>query len=102
MAFTRLLLNNDIEIRKAPIGFSWTMFCFGFFVPLLRRDWWVAFWLFLVTFYFGIGWIISLVLAFFYNDWFAKRLILNGYRVVDFGSLDEETIKNRLGLIKVQ
>ena len=39
MAYTTVLLTNGVEVKKAPIGFSWTVFCFGGWPPLFRQDW---------------------------------------------------------------
>ena len=33
-------LTNELgQIKQAPLGFSWTTFFFGFFVPVFRQDW---------------------------------------------------------------
>ncbi len=32
-------LKKEKEVKTAVIGFSWTTFFFGFFVPLFRKDW---------------------------------------------------------------
>ena len=41
MAFALITLENKKthQLKQAPIGFSWTNFFFGFFVPLFRGDW---------------------------------------------------------------
>ncbi len=66
-------LTKDSIAKKGLIGFSWTTFFFGFFVPLLRADWIVfivLFFLQLVTF--GVA---SLVFAFIYNKMYTRNLI---------------------------
>ena len=60
------------------VGFSWTLFFFGVFVPLFRGD--IKYFLImlvaaLVTF--GLSW---LVFPFIYNQLFVKDLIAAGYR----------------------
>jgi hypothetical protein len=39
MAVRVNLINKDGVTRKGVLGFSWTTFFFGFFVPLFRGDW---------------------------------------------------------------
>ena len=86
------------KIRRAPIGFSWTVAFWGLFVMLIRRDW-MMFCVFLLIvlvleFIFaivtGVSWesledspgippifsfIYNIVWAQFYNDMFIKKLI---------------------------
>lgn len=42
-------LRKGTEEKKAPVGFSWTTFCWGFWPALLRRDWKWAGYMFLVS-----------------------------------------------------
>ena len=98
MAYTSVLLTNGVEVKKAPIGFSWTVFCFGGWPALFRQDW-----------LWGIGLIIGclltygvagLVAAFFYNKVYAKSLFEKGYRVHSMPpNITEEGLKNYLGYL---
>ena len=76
-------LGNAKEIK---LGFSWTFFFFGFFVPLFRKDW-KYFLIILVAStvlsVLGLGlvaWIGNVVLSFIYNKLYAKDLYEEGYR----------------------
>ncbi len=81
MAKVELILKNPgtEKLRTAPLGFSWTMLLFGFFVPFIRRDWKGGF-VILVFDIITLG-IASVFFAFFYNRWYARRLLHNGYKV---------------------
>lgn len=74
------LIKNGI-IKEGYVGFSWTSFFFGFFVPLFRKDWITAGVLFLLTIivgYFtaGLGPLLwSILLGFGYNKYYTKNLI---------------------------
>jgi len=73
------------QVRTAPIGFSWTMFFFGFFPTLFRGDWkWFA-----ITFVGGIfmalislgllGWVPGIIGAFIWNKSYLEGLIRDGF-----------------------
>lgn len=65
------------EVKQATLGFSWTLFFFGFLVPLVRGDLkWTAIMVILVVATVGLAW---LVLPFTYNKTFVRDLIGRGY-----------------------
>tara|TARA_B100000963_G_scaffold255515_1_gene224108 strand:+ start:503 stop:808 length:306 start_codon:yes stop_codon:yes gene_type:complete len=101
MAFAVITFQNKKtkQLRDAPIGFSWTNFFFGFFVPLFRSDWkWAAI-------FFVLGWITfgfaCFVTAFFYNKLYTDELIRNGFKVKSLNGADKNLIKLKLGLSKL-
>lgn len=83
------VMNKIGQGKEIKIGFSWTMFFFGIFVPIFRADWkWfiiliVANALFSPT---GYAFIPSLIFCFFYNKLYARDLYNAGYR----GMTEEE------------
>lgn len=84
-----ITLKHDSGITKrAKMGFSWTTFFFGFFVPLTRGDIKWAIILLLLSgafgvFTFGIGAVVvGIVFSFKYNSIYIKELIEKGYRPV--------------------
>ena len=106
MAFTTIYFKHpeSEKVKKAPIGFSWTVLFFGFFPPLFRGDLKNA----LILFYLGlliylsdyvradstpiiteeittpiiiIAFVIQLFYVFKYNKMFMKRLISQGFLV---------------------
>lgn len=83
----KIRVKNDIDKRKeVKLGFSWTMFFFGLFVPLFRGDWkWFLIILGIdvaltITGLIFIMPFLMLGLSFFYNRLYAKDLHDNGYR----------------------
>lgn len=82
------LRNKKGATKQAPIGFSWTVLFFGFFVPFIRKDWkWgfimlgVAFlsnYLFLLL----APFVTQVVFAVIYNDLYLKDLQDDGYSIV--------------------
>ena len=71
------LINKAGLEKECPVGFSWTMFFFGFFVPLSRGDLLGVLIHFLPSvFSFGIFW---LIWPFFYNKNYINRLLDKGY-----------------------
>mgnify|MGYP000710947803 CR=1 FL=1 len=81
------LEKNGIS-KKVKLGFSWTTFFFGLFVPLIRGDLkWAGIFLGLSilagSFTFGIGsTVVGIVMSFKYNQIYAKGLIENGWKAV--------------------
>jgi hypothetical protein len=82
-------LENSITSykRQAPVGFSWTVFFFGFFPALIRGDWkWgvVMFLCSLVTL--GLS---QFIFCFIYNKLYVKDLLNDGYEIVCVKNLVE-------------
>ncbi len=74
------LMKNG-AVRVCPIGFSWTMFFFGFFVPLLRGDiLWFILDLVIASLTCAFG---NFVLCFFYNGIYIRSLLTEGYVPAD-------------------
>lgn len=98
MAFNTAILENSHtgQIRQAPMGYSWTMFFFGFFPPMFRGDWkWVAIVFFsaiagaLVSF--GLlAWLGPFICSFVWNKSHINGLVSEGYRLrsVSHGDLE--------------
>jgi len=92
-------------VKEAKVGFSWTTFFFGLFVPLIRGDLkWTAI-MFLLTVLAGaitipiagIGaTIVGIVFATVYNKLYIKELLLKGFKPLD---ADSEQALNRAGII---
>lgn len=101
MAFDTAVFENPHtgQIKEAPIGFSWTMFFFGFFPPLLRGDWkWVAIILGLGIISFGVlGWIAIFVGCFIWNKSYMNTLIERGYRLKDTHRGNPDSVDVALG-----
>ena len=98
MAYATVLMTNGIEVKKAPIGFSWTVFFWGGIPALFRQDWW-----------WGIGLIIAnallygcagIVASFFYNKVYLKNLFDKGYHIHMLPpNVTEDSLKNYLGYL---
>lgn len=76
------VMQNDLGlIKNIKIGFSWTTFFFGFFVPLVRGDWkW-----FLIMVIAGIitAGLANLVFCFIYNKIYINDLLEKGFKPAD-------------------
>lgn len=84
------------NIKEVPIGYSWTMFFFGIFVPLARSDWKAViiglgaiFTSFFLDLGIGVPGITTVLLLLFwiiwagsYNRQYYERLIREGYEEV--------------------
>ena len=72
MAQMIVLEKNGIQ-KKSFIGFSWTTFFFGFFVPLIRGDIkWFLIMLILSFLSFGLA---QFILCFLYNKCYTVNLL---------------------------
>ena len=100
MAFTTISLTNGVEIKEAPLGFSWTTFFFGFFPALIRGDWIMAVVLLLLGM---ITWGISgIVFAFIYNKMYAKSLLNKGWIIHALpNGITEAMVCRELGMINL-
>lgn len=64
------LQSPNAGVKQVKVGFIWTKFFFGFFVPLFRGDIkWFLIMLVAQMFSFGIA---SIIFAFFYNKFYIK------------------------------
>lgn len=75
------LANQMGQVRSAKVGFSWTVFFFGFFVPIFRGD---VKWL-LIMFISSVLtlWLANLVFSFTYNGTYIRDLLSKGYYPAD-------------------
>jgi hypothetical protein len=99
MAFDTLILKNPAtsEIKRAPVGFSWTFFFFGSFVPLFRADWkWLVITAVIALCTFGFS---TLVFCFIYNKLYIKDLVLSsGFKVQSSENGDVQLASANVGL----
>lgn len=97
-------LKNDLgQVKQVKLGFSWTAFFFGFFVPVFRQDWKWAGIMFgaglvagvianqLNVPYIGLG--LNIVWGLLYNKLHVKELLAKGWQpATDF---DAEAIRTK-------
>lgn len=96
MANNKISLTNPFNghMKEAPVGFSWTLFFFGPFVPLLRGNWeWALIMLIAACCSFGLSW---LVFMFIYNKMYVKRLLGRGFKVHSVNKGTVEQMSQRL------
>ena len=99
MASTKITLTNGIELKTAPVGFSWTTCLFGGWPAIFRQDWaWGVGLVIADVITYGIA---GIVFGFTYNKIYIKGLINKGYTITDTGGLTPEFLKAYLGLIKL-
>ncbi len=93
----KVTLVRDNIIKEGFVGFSWTVFFFGFFVPLFRKDYVSALVLFIVSaaisfFTAGAGgFILNIILAFAYNKYYTENLIKQGF--IPTNEFNEEILR---------
>lgn len=98
MAFTTINFEQPQTgaIKSAPVGFSWTVFFFGFFVPLFRGDFkWAIIILLAHMLTMGLS---GLIFMFIYNKLYIKDLIGSGYKARSIASGNLEYAEGKLGL----
>jgi hypothetical protein len=99
MAYGTVSLTNGIEVKTAPVGYSWTMFFFGCFPPFFRQDWmWGICLLIAGIFTWGLA---GFVASFFYNKVYIKNLINKGFKVNGMIGVTEDGLKAYTGLINI-
>lgn len=82
------------KLREAPLGFSWTTLFFVFFPAMFRSHWsGVVIMLLVGIVTGGISWF---VFPFFYNRWYLKSLIKDGF-LVEKTNKPSEVIQRYLG-----
>lgn len=85
------VMNEIGQGKEIKIGFSWTMFFFGFFVPIFRADWKWFFILLAANILlapFELSFLATLIFCFLYNKLYARDLYNAGYR----GMTEEDQI----------
>ncbi len=99
MAYTTITVTNGVEIKKVPLGFSWTTFFFGGWPAIFRQDWMMGAVILVLTM---LTWgIAGIVFAFIYNNIYAKSLFSKGYMIHTLSpGITEEMVRNQLGYIK--
>ena len=98
MAYTKVVMENPNtgHIKEAPVGFSWTVFFFGFFPALFRGDWkWAIIMLALGMLTFGFS---GLVFMFIYNKLYIKDLVGSGFKVKSVGVGTVEQVSTKIGV----
>lgn len=99
MAHTTIAVTNGVEVKKVPLGFSWTTFFFGGFPALIRGDWTAGI-IIIIACMFTWG-IAGIVAAFIYNKMYAKSLFEKGYKVHSMPpGYTEDMVKAELGYMK--
>lgn len=98
MAYTHINFKNPVtgEMRRAPVGFSWTTLFFGFFPALFRSDWkWtlIMFILNIITYCLS-----SFVFMFIYNKLYIKDLINKGYKAVSIDDGNYTQASSKIGI----
>ena len=84
--------NSGIN-KNGFVGYCWTYFFFGFFVPIFRGE--ISIGIFHLIFSLVTFGIFQLVMPFLYNKQFSTRLLTNGW---DLNDTDE---RNELARLKI-
>lgn len=89
--FVNLRHSTTNQVKTAKLGFSWTFFFFGIFVPLFRSDWkWFVLGFILGSITLGLS---HFVLWFMYNQLYVKDLLNSGW--VPAGETDYQILKQK-------
>jgi len=95
MAHSKIRLENNGLVKIAPIGFSWTVFFFNGFPPLIRGH--IVMGAIMMVLGFFTGGISGIIFAFFYNKMYVNYLLEKGYRFKDvLKGMSKEEIEGKL------
>jgi hypothetical protein len=84
-------LEKNNVLKTVKLGFSWTFFFFGIFIPLFRGDLkWFLIILISTIFTYGLA---LFVFMFVYNKIYVKDLLEKGYKPAD--KFSEKALKTR-------
>jgi hypothetical protein len=98
MAYTEIQFKkeNTGEMKKAPVGFSWTTAFFGIFPALFRGDFkWGLIMALIAIITFGLS---HFVFMFIYNKLYIKKLIEDGYKAESISNNDFNKVSSSLGI----
>lgn len=98
MAYATVTFENPLtgKIRNAPVGFSWTVFFFGFIPPLFRSDWkWAVIILVCALITWGLS---NLIFCFIYNRFYIKDLISDGYKQIAIEGATTQSVEGKIGM----
>lgn len=99
MASSKVYFTNGVRTKVAPIGFSWTTFFFGFFVPVVRGDWlWFLIQLGLAILTSGLS---TFVFMFIYNKIYANGLIDKGFKAEKIEGATSLMIEKKLEIVRL-
>ena len=99
MAYGTVVLTNGVEIKNAPVGFSWTVLFFGGWTCLFRQDW---MWGILLIMASLLTWgLAGIVCSFFYNKVYIMNLIQRGFKVQALVGTTDEGLAIYLRLVKI-
>ena len=79
----QVILERDGIAKPSYVGFSWTIFFFGAWVPLIRGRYLDALVMFMVTMIGAGGFIFNIILSFFYNKYATEQMLKEGYYPAD-------------------
>lgn len=84
------------QYKEATVGFSWTVFFFGFFVPLIRGDMKNA----MILLFLGLFTLggINIIYAFIYNKIYMQDLISQGYMAV-LSEQEAQFMSAKIGMV---
>jgi hypothetical protein len=100
MAHAVITLTNGVEVKNAPVGFSWTTFFWGPFPALMRGDWkWGVILLIGAALTSGFT---SIIAGFVYNKFYIKDMLAKGYKVNSMPpNVTDDTLKAYLGTVEI-
>ena len=87
--------NESGIIKHCFVGYSWTYFCFGFFVPIFRGEISIGVFHFILSLV-TLG-IFQLIMPFLYNKQYSTRLLNNSWSLNDT-EVNNEIARGKIGI----